>query len=189
MSTQTTTQTTAQTTTARISYVLAGKNANQAAAKAEAAAKTLKGTAQTKLLVAVSFFNSVMNAKTANIAAKDAEAAAQLATKAGNATAAAAAHELALAAVTLAGVFRYMDTTAKAWADMRGDITDVTFERHTTAKKATMRLVVKNTTSRGPVYLTVNTTAAIDWRKIDANYTKRLDKQAAKAAKATKSAK
>ncbi len=182
---------TTNTTTAKatMSYVLTGKRENQATAKATAAAKaTTDNTTAAALLAATAFAANAKDTTAAKKAANMANDAAAKATKASDTTATAAAKELALNALSVAGVYAYMDATAAEWVSMRDDVKAARFERHNTAKASSMRLVVSRE-GKGDIYLTVNTTASMDWRKIDAAYNKRLANQAKKEAeKAAKAA-
>jgi len=182
--------------TEKMSYVLAGKRDNQATQRATAAAKSAHAAAQNAaddetaaayksifatLTIATAAAATAMTADTAKSAAIRAHAAATAAAELGRDDIATAAAELAHNALTVSGVYAAMDATASTWVSMRDDVTAARFERHATAKSAAFRLVVSRE-GKGDIYLTVNTTAAMDWRKIDAAYNKRLANQAAKSA-------
>lgn len=192
------------TTTARKSYVLTGKRETHAAAKATAAVVALNNTAMAarakarnvgtddakatataaaKLANSAAIATATANAaRTTATATAAAAALATAATATADYAAAAALKEYALATLTVGGVYAAMDATAAKWAAMRSDVESAEYRRHDTAKASTMQLVVK-CAAGGTVYLTVNTTAAADWRKIDAAFDRKLANRAARAAK------
>jgi len=191
--------------TTRISYVLAGKAANQATAKATAAAKAAITAATTaaangkpvtakacnRLSVDLTTATAkAATATTADAAKAAAKAAHKVATtaKANEANeakvtrlaVATAAKELALNSLSVGGAYAYMDATLETWVEMRPEVKSARFERKTTAKKARMQLVI-DLTEGGRIYHTVNATASLDFRKIDAALDRKLANRAKKA--------
>ena len=164
--------------TTRKSYVFASMANNATIEKAKAFASDTSKThprASIELMKAVALLD---NATTTT----EAQAAAKAANRAMNAyeTPYEAVIDLQNLALTIAGVFGYIDASVNLWVSFHAEIEKAEWTRKRTAKTTSFQFVVY-TTDGHKMFVTLNNSAALDWRKLDAKVNDRLAKWAAKA--------
>ena len=167
-------------TNMRKSYVFASTAQNATIEKAKAfASDTSKSHphASIELMKAVTLLENATNTE-------GAKAAAKAANRAMNAyeTPYDVAIELQNLALTIAGMFGFIDASVNLWVSFHTDtIEKAEWTRKRTAKAASFQFVVY-TTDGHKLFVSLNNTAAMDWRKLDAKVNDRLAKWAAKSA-------
>ena len=95
----------------------------------------------------------------------------------------AAAHMLALTYLSIAAELSGLHAVLDVWAQSRANVIKSVRVERSALKAQNMRLVIERKgEGKRPIYLSVNTTASMDMRKVDAAFNRRLANQAAKKA-------